>query len=118
MSHGQELREAAISAERGMAKIQMGGWSIVMTGGPNDRIGNLNVPPVWQLSGKRLDGRRPTPLQLDFLERVSKNAGGPGGAPVELIAGTWHWAWHEIDGIPFVHPPNAGLCLHCSMKGS
>lgn len=99
MSTGGSLRKKTIDSDHGMQRIQSGGWSIVMSGGPNDPIGTLQEPAIWRISGKRMNGQRPSPLHLNYLRRVALEAGAPDVAGDEIIVGTWHWSWHEIDGI-------------------
>lgn len=107
MSVGSQLREEAIAAKNGFARAHSGGWSIVMTGGPNDAIGNLSDPPLWRLSGKRLDGGKPSDANLDYLRRVALEAGFREKSDErrmkmlrgeEMIVGTWHYTWNEADG--------------------
>lgn len=98
MTLGQTIRRAAVASPKGMTRTQSGGWSIVMTGGPNDVLGKLTSPQIWRLSGKRLDGRRPSAQNLDYLRRVAVEAGALDVPGEEMMQGTWHWSWNEIDG--------------------
>lgn len=101
-SIGKSLREHVAAADRGAVRILSGGWSIVLTGGPNDRLGQLHQKgPLWLLSGKRIDGRKPTGTSLDFLRRVATGAGAPDDAPLEeVIVGTWSFQWNEPKEVP------------------
>ena len=96
MSVGKRLREEAIVSDTGYAKTESGGWSIVLSGGPNDKIGNLHRPPLWRLSGKRLK-TKPTELNMEYLKQVSISAGCPPEIESEEpIWGTWHFQWYEV----------------------
>lgn len=67
----------------------------MMTGGPNDKLGQLANPPMWRLSGKRLNGCRPSEANLDYLRRIAFAVGANDEPPEEPIWGTWHWTWTE-----------------------
>lgn len=98
------LRKNTIAASEGLAKTQAGGWSIVMSGGPNDPIGSLMDPPIWVLSGRKMNKRRPTEANLKFLRKFAVQAGAANVPGDEMIIGTWQWRWYEINGkpIPYV----------------
>lgn len=100
MTLEEEIRTSVLVSPRGMIRIPSGGWSIVFTGGPNDALGNLSSPPIWRLSGKRIDGRRPSAQNLDYLRRIAVAAGALNVPGEELIQGTWHWSWNEVGGRP------------------
>ena len=85
---GRQLREAVLASPTGGVKTAVAGWSVLCTGGPNDTIGG-----AWRLSGKRLDGRRPSELNLAWLRRFAIDAGADDVDGREVIAGTWHWMW-------------------------
>jgi hypothetical protein len=96
---GKELRKACIVSPGGITlpAFRANGWSILLSGGPNDKLGQLSNPPTWRLSGKRLDGRRPTEEQLQWLQRVALSASSQEVCAEELIVGTWHFTWYEMN---------------------
>lgn len=94
------LRKECLRSPGGGARMLRNGWSIILTGGPNDALGRLATPPTWRLSGKRTDGKPPSVEQLAWLTLVAAHVARPAGevtGPEELIVGTWHFTWSEED---------------------
>ena len=92
MNFGSQLRERATKGtlDSLIGRLDAGGWSFCLS-----RPGYMGMAD-WMFTAKRLDRGKPSELNLAFLRRVLKEAGGPSTeAPEEAIIGTLMWRWLE-----------------------